>query len=63
MGRLYHAHAAGAAFLVNAEGRLDGVYYDVAELESHVQQLLGSDGNQTRPGDSLMPEPLAGSRH
>ena len=40
IGRLYRASAAGAAFLVDASGRLDGIFYEPEDLNVRLEELL-----------------------
>ena len=40
IGRLYLASAAGAAFLVDASGRLDGIFYEPEDLNVRLEELL-----------------------
>jgi thiol-disulfide isomerase/thioredoxin len=40
VGRLYRAGAAGAAYLIDADGNLDGYYPDLDELEQRIKEIL-----------------------
>ncbi|HEU4726079.1 MAG TPA: TlpA disulfide reductase family protein [Candidatus Eisenbacteria bacterium] len=52
MGRLFLAHAAGAAFLIDSEGSLDGVYYDIGTLEGRIQEMVAITRRQPEPARS-----------
>ncbi|MGH9868517.1 MAG: peroxiredoxin family protein [Candidatus Polarisedimenticolia bacterium] len=41
VGRLYRERGSGAMYLVNPEGRLEGIYTSVPELESRLEEVLG----------------------
>jgi thiol-disulfide isomerase/thioredoxin len=56
IGRLYRAGAAGAAFLVDPAGRLDGIFYDPELLDARLEEILKAEVS----GDPSSNEAVAG---
>jgi len=48
VGRLYRANAAGAAFLVDPAGRLDGIFYEPQELNARLEEILKESASNDR---------------